>query len=71
MLMGFIKDAWRQREGVLVLFLDVKGAFPNTVPEVLAHDMRRYGIPREYTNIMILDKMSSHETMITFDNYTS
>ena len=50
MLMGFIKDAWRQREGVLVLFLDVKGAFPNTVPEVLAHDMWRYGIPREYTD---------------------
>ena len=71
MLMGFIKDAWRQREGVLVLFLDVKGAFPNTVPEVLAHDMWRYGIPREYTDIMILDKMSGHETMITFDNYTS
>ena len=70
-LTGFIKDAWRRREGVLVLFLDVKGAFPNTVPEVLAHDMRRYGVPKEYTDIMILDKMSGRETMIVFDDYTS
>ena len=38
-LMGFIKDAWCHQQGVLVLFLDMKGAFPNTVPEVLAHDM--------------------------------
>jgi ribonuclease HI len=70
MLTGFIKDAWRRRQGVLVLFLDVKGAFPNTVPEVLAHDMRRYGVPKEYTD-MILDKMSGRETIIAFDDYKS
>jgi len=70
MLTGFIKDAWQRREGALVLFLDVKGAFPNTVPEVLVHDMRRYGVPKEYTD-MILDKMTGRETMIVFDNFTS
>jgi len=70
-LTGFIKDAWQRREGALVLFLDVKGAFPNTVPEVLAHDMRRYRVPKEYTDVMILDKMSGRETMIAFNDYTS
>src|SRR6266700_4363245 len=69
-LTGFIKNAWRQREGALVLFLDVKGAFPNTIPEVLVHNMQRYGVPREYTD-MILDKMTGRETVITFDDYTS
>ena len=69
-LTNFIKDAWRRRQGVLALFLDVKGAFPNTVPEVLVHDMRRYGVPREYTD-MILDKMTAQETIIAFDNYRS
>ena len=69
-LTSFIKDAWRRKQGTLVLFLDVKGAFPNTVPEVLAHDMRRYGVPKEYTD-MILDKMTGRETVITFDDYTS
>jgi hypothetical protein len=54
----------------LVLFLDVKDTFPNTVPEVLVHDMRRYSILKEYTD-MILDKMTGRETTITFDDYTS
>ena len=67
-LMGFIKDAWHRQQGVLVLFLDMKGTFPNTVPEVLAHDMQRYGVPREYTN-MIMDKMSRRETVIAFNNF--
>lgn len=53
-----------------MLFLDVKGAFPNTVPKVLVHDMRRYGVPKEYTDI-ILDKMMGRETMILFDDYVS
>jgi len=70
MLTNFIKDAWRRRQGVLALFLDVKGAFPNTIPEVLVHNMRRYGVLREYTD-MILDKMTARETIIAFDDYRS
>ena len=69
-LTSFIKDAWRRKQGALILFLDVKGAFPNTVPEVLVHDMRRYGVPKEYTD-MILDKMSGRKTVIAFDDYVS
>jgi hypothetical protein len=32
--------------------------------------MRRYGVPKEYTD-MILDKMSGRETIIAFDDYKS
>jgi len=69
-LTSFIKDAWRRKQGILVLFLDVKGAFPNTVPEVLVHDMWRYGVPKEYTD-MILDKMTGREMVIAFNDYIS
>ena len=53
-----------------MLFLDVKGTFLNTVPEVLAHDMQRYGVPREYTD-MIIDKMSEREIVIAFNDFKS
>jgi len=69
-LMSFVKDSWRKGEEVLALFLDVKGAFPNTVPQVLIHDMRRYGVPREITD-WIADKMMGRETVIKFDDYES
>jgi len=69
-LTSFIKDAWQKKQGTLVLFLDVKGTFLNTVPEVLVHDMRRYSVPKEYTD-MILDKMTRRETVIAFNNYIS
>ena len=32
--------------------------------------MWRYGVPKEYTD-MILDKMTGREMVITFDDYTS
>ena len=35
-----IKDAWRKGKVVAALFLDVQGAFPNTVKEQLVHNMR-------------------------------
>jgi len=67
---SFVKDAWRKKQEVVALFLDVKGAFPNTVPDVLIHDMRRYGVPKEITD-WIGDKMTGHETVIAFDDYES
>ena len=33
--------------------------------------MWRYDVLKEYTDVMILDKMSRCETIIVFDNYTS
>jgi len=69
-LTSFVKDAWRKGQEVVALFLDVKGAFPNTVPQVLIHDMRRYGVPKEITD-WLADKMTGRETLIVFDDYRS
>jgi hypothetical protein len=35
-----IKNAWRKKKVASVLFLDIKGAFPNAVPEKLVQNMR-------------------------------
>jgi len=36
-----IKAAWHAGKVAAVLFLDIKGAFPNTVPERLVHNLRK------------------------------
>ena len=40
-----IKDAWRKRQVIVALFLDIEGAFPNTVTDKLIHSMCKQGIP--------------------------
>ena len=40
LLMHTIKESWRQGNVASVLFLDIQGAFPNIVKEVLIHNMR-------------------------------
>lgn len=69
-LTAFIKDAWCHKKKVVVLFLDVKGAFLNMVPEVLAHNMQERGVPKEVVKWFGV-KLSGRKTVITFDNYTS
>jgi len=39
------KEARRTKEVASVLVLDIQGAFPNVVKEVLIHDMRLRGVP--------------------------
>ena len=65
-----IKEAWRKREVASVLFLDVQGAFPNVVKEVLIHNMRTQGVPSQYiqmTQLMLTDR----QTRLSFDDYLS
>ena len=40
-----IKDAWRKGKMAAALFLDVQGAFPDTVKEQLIHNMRMRRVP--------------------------
>jgi hypothetical protein len=47
-LIGFIKEAWREKKVITVLFLDVKAAFLNVLTVRLAHGMHINCIPREY-----------------------
>ncbi|QRV90419.1 Reverse transcriptase [Ceratobasidium sp. AG-Ba] len=67
---SFIKDAWRGREVVAGLFLDVKGAFPSASPTRLAHNMRMKGIPEEIV-AWTERKLQGRRTLIKFDDFTS
>ena len=65
-----IKEKWRQKKVVSVLFLDVQGAFPNVVKEVLIHNMRARSVPSEYVNLVDL-MLTGRKTRLSFDDYTS
>ena len=65
-----IKDAWRNRKVASVLFLDVQGAFPNVVKEVLIHNMRIRGTPPEY--IKVTEQiLTGRKTKLSFDDFSS
>lgn len=69
-LTAFIKNAWRQGKEVVAMFLDVKDAFPNMVPEVLAHNMQSRGVSEEVVQ-WFEAKLDGRQTIIAFDNYKS
>ena len=45
LLIHKIKDVWRKRQVMAVLFLDIEGAFPNTVTYRLLHSMKKRRLP--------------------------
>ena len=65
-----IHKAWSANKVVSVLFLDVEGAFPNTVTNWLIHNLKRRGIPRA-TVKFIQQLLSKRSTRLKFDDYTS
>ena len=65
-----IKAAWRSGKVAAVLFLDIKGAFPNAVPERLVHNLRKRRVPTKYTNF-ISNMLCDRVTMLRFDGYSS
>ena len=64
-----IKGAWHAGKVAMVLFLDIKGAFPNAVPERLIHNLRKRGIPRKYTKFME-NMLWGRVTTLKFDGYS-
>ena len=66
----FVKDAWRRKEVVSALFLDIKSAFPSVVLDWLVHNMRKRGMPRQYTD-WISHKVMGYHTTLKFDGYKS
>jgi hypothetical protein len=65
-----IKDAWIKKKVASVLFLDVQGAFPNVVKEVLLHNMRQRGVPSEY--IKVTERMlTGCKTKLSFNDFIS
>jgi len=65
-----IKEAWRRKKVASILFLDVQGAFPNVVKEVLIHNMRLRGVPLEYTQTTEL-MLTGRKTKLSFDDFLS
>jgi hypothetical protein len=68
MLTKVAKDAWRKGQVASTLFLDVKGAFPSVDINRLIHNMRKRGVPREYTEWMER-RLGNRHTTLTFDDY--
>jgi Reverse transcriptase (RNA-dependent DNA polymerase) len=68
MLTKVAKDAWRKGQVASTLFLDVKGAFPSVDSNRLIHNMRKRGVPREYTEWMER-RLGNRHTTLTFDDY--
>jgi hypothetical protein len=69
-LVDKIKDAWRRKKVVSVLFLDIEGAFPNAVNSRLIHNMRKRRIPQPYTDF-VRNLLDGRSTCLRFDDYTS
>jgi hypothetical protein len=65
-----IKQAWRRKKNAAALYLDIQGAFPNTVKTILLHNMRSRRVPAKYVAItkrLLTDRF----TVLRFDDYTS
>ena len=70
LLTHLIKEAWRKQQVVLVLFLDVQGAFLNVVKEVLIHNMKTRRVPSQYIKMTHM-MLTNRQTRLSFDNYLS
>jgi hypothetical protein len=55
---------------VSVLFLDVEGAFPNTVTDRLIHNLKRRRIPAMLIRF-VTNLLTNRKTRIKFDDYIS
>ena len=65
-----VKDTWRSSKVVAVLFLDVQGAFPNTVKEQLIHNMHMRRIPSCFINI-VAASLTGRTTCLKFNDHLS
>ena len=69
-LVNKIKSAWRHNKVVSVLYLDIEGAFPNTVTDRLLHNLQKRGIPVVYIQfIKVL--LTSRCMRMKFDDFLS
>ena len=68
LLVTRIKDAWRAGKVAAVLFLDIKGAFPNADPDRLIDNLRKRGIPAKYAKF-VQNMLKNHGTTLKFDRY--
>jgi ribonuclease HI len=70
LLTDTIKAAWRRKQVVSVMFLDIEGAFPNAVTSSLLHNLRKRGIPEVYATF-VRNMLTGRRTRLKFDDYIS
>ena len=70
LLVHKIKDSWRKKQVTAVLFLDIEGAFPNTVTSKLIHSMRKWRLPEALINFAEI-MLKERSTILRFDDHTS
>ena len=61
-----IKEAWRKGKSA-ALFLDVQGAFPNTVKDQLLHNMRMRRVPQCFIDVVSMS-LSGRTTRINISD---
>ena len=70
LLEAMIRNAWWNHKVVSVLFLDIKGAFPNSVTSCLIHNLCKRWILADITSF-IQCALCLHYTQLKFDGYLS
>jgi hypothetical protein len=65
-----VKDTWRTGKVASALFLDVQGAFPNTVKDQLIHNMKLRHVPLCYTKLAEC-MITNRQTQLHFDDFIS
>jgi len=69
-LVSTVKDAWRQKNVVTGLFLDVKGAFPSVDLPTLYSTLRRKNFPEKLVQ-WLEARLARRTTQICFDDHIS
>lgn len=69
-LIKWVRDSLRQGYVVSALFLNISGAFPNISIPMLIHNMRKRGIPEEYTR-WLEHQLKGQKTTLHLDGYKS
>jgi hypothetical protein len=70
LLVHHIKGQWRKGKVVLVLFLDIKGAFPNAVNGQLTHNLRTIQVPIKIVQF-ISNMLCNRSTILHLNNHIS
>ena len=64
-----VKRAWANDQVASVLFLDIEGAFPNAVTDLLIHNLKSRRIPEVYTKF-VKQLLTNRRTKLKFDDFT-
>ena len=70
LLVHKIKSAWQRGKVAAVLYLDIKGAFPNAVTSCLLHNMHMWRVPERYVRF-IEQMLMNQQTRLKFDGFVS